>query len=74
MCLKHGILGTRIENIRVGMLGDWSMCVCVLDCPDRMAGWLFTQAHLNDVEWFLICTKASPVLLRAGEECFTYLS
>ena len=39
MCVsKHGILGTRIGNIRVGMLGDWNMCVCVLDLPRQDGG------------------------------------
>ena len=39
MCVsEHGILGTRIGNIRVGMLGNWSMCVCVLDLPRQDGG------------------------------------
>ena len=75
MCLKtwdFGVLGLGILELEC-----WGIGICVYvfwTFPDRMAGLLFTQAHHNNIEWFLICSKASPVLLRAAGKYFTYLS
>ena len=51
------------------------MCVCVPDCPRQDGGLpVYTVTTVMIFEWVLICTEASPVVLRAGEECLAYLS
>ena len=50
---------------------------CVYVFQTAQTGWRAACLYSYNVmifEWVLICTEASPVVLRAGEECLAYLS